>query len=82
MKQATKTNKTIQWLIAHTLFGVGFYFFLLLAGDENPRYPLTFREWLTIKVLAAAAIALCVLIGRELHRKGYLDVLNSNDEQL
>ena len=45
---------------------------MVLAGDENPANPLPFSRWLLMKVVAGVVLYACYLLGRTLHRLGFL----------
>lgn len=68
----TTVKKCVQWTALSTVCIVGLFAFMLLAGDENPRTPIPLGEWLVIKFSALMVIALCVWVGKWLHRTGYL----------
>lgn len=74
-------HKYIQWAILTVLFGIGFFAFLILAGNENPEHPMSIADWFAIKIAAGAALYACVLLGKYLYRLGILPVLDEDMEK-
>lgn len=65
-------KSVIQHTLLYVLFGIGFFAFMLLAGDDDPSNPLTLGQWFAIKLAAAAVIYLCVKVGKFLDSKGLM----------
>lgn len=70
MKASIK--KFAQWTVFSTLCFVCTIAFMVLAGDEDPMNPIPFGRWALIKAIAIVVIAVCVWIGKQLYKKGYL----------
>lgn len=68
----TTVKKCVQWTALSTICLVGFFAFMLLAGDEDPMNPIPLSEWLVIKISSFVVLTLCILIGKWLHRTGCL----------
>ena len=73
-------HKLVQRGIITVLFGIGFFAFLLLAGDENPDSPMPMADWFAIKIAAGAALYACVLVGKHLYRLGILPIMDDDLE--
>ena len=73
-----------QWAVFYPLCLVGFFAFMVLAGDEDPMNPMPFGRWLLIKAIAGGVLALCVWVGKRLHRLGvlpeYIDSITEDEE--
>lgn len=65
-------KSVIQHVILFALFSVGFFAFMLLAGDDDPSNPLPIEQWLGIKLAAAVVIYACIKLGKFLDSKGLL----------
>ena len=78
----TMVKKCAKWVALLTICMIGLIA-LMLAGDENPRCPISLREWVAIKLAALVVIALCVYIGKLLYWLGclpkFLDKLVEED---
>lgn len=74
-------HKFVQWAIVSVLFGIGFFAFLIIAGDENPEHPMSNADWFAIKIAAAAALYACGLAGKYLYRLGILPVMDEDIEE-
>ena len=79
----TIVKKCAKWVALLTICMIGLIAFMMLAGDENPRCPISLREWVAIKLAALVVIALCVYIGKLLYWLGclpkFLDKLVEED---
>ena len=73
-------NKLAQRAIVLVLCVIGFFAFLLLAGDENPDSPMSIADWFAIKIAAGAALYACVLTGKYLYRLGILPIMDEDLE--
>lgn len=58
--------------ILTVVFGIGFFGFLLLAGDDEPSNPLPFGLWLLYKGLGGGLIYAAIQIGKWLNRSNLL----------
>lgn len=65
-------NKYVQWAILYGLFTIGFIALLVIAGDEDPRHPVSDAYFFGVKGAAAAVAYACYRIGRYLHSLGLL----------
>lgn len=65
-------KKIAQWALLSALCFIGTISFMILAGDEDPMNPIPFGRLLITKALAMAVLAVCVLCGKWLKKKGYL----------
>jgi len=69
-------KKYIRTTALPTLFLIGLLAFCVLAGDENPNAPLPLGKWLFIKLTSLVVLIACVLTGKHLYKKGYIDKIN------
>lgn len=80
-KNKAKRGKAVQWTAVWFLGIWGFLSFIVLAGEEDPRDPMTLGEFFLIKVAAMASLLLCCYVGKRLHKAGYLpEELDEDDE--
>lgn len=68
----TTAKKCAQWALFLALCFIGLIAFIVLAGDDNPANPLPLSRWLLMKVVAGVVLYACYLLGRTLHRFGFL----------
>ena len=73
-------EKYIKVATVLTLFIVGGFSFIILAGDENPNNPLPLGEWLFIKAIALIAFATCVLTAKYLNKIGFINIPTEEEE--
>lgn len=57
-----------KWALLSALCAVGFFGFLLLAGDDDPYNPMPLGKWFLLKLFGAALIAASIYVGRILNR--------------
>lgn len=72
-------NTPKQWAIMTALTLVGFFAFLLLAGEDTPENPMSLTQFFTIKLIGLALLAGCCKVGQALHRKGMLPEVEDKD---
>lgn len=65
-----------QWLLATIIFIIGFWGFLLIAG-ENDSIPIL--QWLAIKTFGLALFGGSIKLGAILDKKGLLPTLKEED---
>lgn len=68
MKKHFKTamKHLLLWLVV----GVGFFLFLMIAGEEDPANPMTLSQFCMLKFGAMAGLCLVVVFGKALYRAG------------
>lgn len=75
-------KKIAQWALLSALCVIGTISFMILASDEDPMNPMPIAQFFVLKMAALGVIALCVWIGKRLHRKGYLpEYINTVTEE-
>lgn len=74
-------KKVGQYSLFFILFGIGFFAFMILAGDDDPSNPLPFGRWLAIKTGAMAVIAVCVFIGKFMNKIGLFSEIDFDDDE-
>lgn len=65
-------REAARWAVFSALCLLGFFAFMMLAGDDDPENPLPAGQWLLIKGAAFLTLLLCVWAGKALHRNGCL----------
>lgn len=58
-----------KWVLFYTLFGIGFFAFMVLAGESDD---MPFGTFCLYKLGAMVVIGLCVLAGKRLDKRGML----------
>lgn len=74
-----RKKKIIQWSIMTALCVWGFIAFMILAGEESPTSNLTLGQFLFIKIGALGHLALCIIIGKWLNKKGLLPEMKDKE---
>lgn len=79
-------KKVRQYSLLYFLFGIGFFAFMLVAGEDDPSRPLPFGRWLAIKSVAMAVLVACVFTGKYLNKIGLFSEIdfgeNDGDENI
>lgn len=73
-------NTPKQWAILTALATIGFFAFLLLAGEDTPDNPMSLSQFFTIKLMGMAILAGCLAAGKWCGSKGLLPQINETDE--
>lgn len=81
-KNKTQKSKAVQWTAMWVLALWGFASFIVLAGEEDPRNPMSLGEFFLIKCVAMASLLLCLYVGKRLYRAGYLPEVSDEDEEI
>lgn len=66
-----------QWLLATIVFLIGFFGFLLMAGEDNG---MPILQWLAIKALGLALFIGCIKVGAILDKKGLLPEFKDEED--
>lgn len=66
-----------QWLLATIVFLIGFFGFLLMAGEDNE---MPILQWLAIKALGLALFIGCIKVGAILDKKGLLPEFKDEED--
>lgn len=80
-----KTNDSLselgKWVLFYTLFGIGFFAFMVLAGESDD---MPFGTFCFYKLGAMVIIGLCILTGKRLNKqrmlpKKFYDEMNDEE---
>ena len=82
MKKTVDSKTVKQYSVLAALMLWGLISFMVLAGDENPMNPMPWGEFFLIKTAALVSLALCVLTGKALNKKGLLPDVDEDDSDL
>lgn len=66
-----------QWLLATIVFLIGFFGFLLMAGEDNG---MPILQWMAIKALGLALFVGCIKVGAILDKKGLLPEFKDEED--
>lgn len=66
-----------QWLLATIVFLIGFFGFLLMAGEDDG---MPILQWLAIKALGLALFIGCIKVGAILDKKGLLPEFKDEED--
>lgn len=74
-------KKVGQYILFCVLFGIGFFAFMIVAGDDDPSNPLPFGRWLAIKSVAMGVLVACVFTGKYLNKLGLFSEIDFDEDE-
>ncbi len=74
-------KKVGQYILFCVLFGIGFFAFMIVAGDDDPSNPLPIGRWMAIKSAAMAVLVACVFTGKYLNKLGLFSEIDFDEDE-
>lgn len=78
MKQKSKLT---QWTVTILLFAWGMISFIVIAGEESQTEPVSLGTFLFVKAIAMLSLLLCIWVGKQLYKKGFIPEMKEEDEE-